>query len=742
MGVSSLESVRAARAWAQAALACLALVAAPMATAQTAPPTARPATMTVPLNTPTPLNLAPFVSGTGLTGVAVRTAPSHGRVAENGLSVTYTPAPDFFGPDSFTYVVFGSGGAVSSPATVTVTVTGRPDASQDPVLAGLVDAQNRAARRFAFSSTDDIQRRMETLLRPEAVKGSEEDAATPTTTAQGPTRSFAPWVAGSTRFGNVEARAERGGGRFSNDSVTIGVDRRLGPALAAGVAVGFGRDEAEVSAGAARSTARGSSIAGYGSWQLGARAFLDMVLGYGWLELDSDRRVDALGQVAGAERKGRQLFGSVAGIYEWRRDNWRLAPYGRFDFLAAELDDATEGGVGRYALTYASQDLRAAQAALGARFESRHDMDSGTAIPRLRAEYRRDIGRSPNATVNYAEPGTGSAYAISPASTGRGALLLGGGLDLAFNGGLRLGVDYSALRAAGLSNTQAVRVMLSQDLDSFGAWNFEPALFRNSVSVDGGYAYEDNVSRSRDKPNRLWDHIFSASGTLTRTWVFGQNIRAQATGLLSGEKFDRWKGLGRVSPGVQAEFQYRASGTFDAPTYALVGRAFYDEFESSHRTGPRYFAGANVRRAVTDRIELFGEVGGNYRYGRSEVFRGHDFAVKVNADYALTRKSTLYLTGEFRQGDSVSSGPPSLAAGVAEVLVPDDAFESAGYIAYRVDTRTYLGTLGLNVPLGARDSIDLSWRRSEGRARRSLGFDGGMLRYVDNLYSLVYLIRF
>ena len=111
----------------------------------------------------------------------------------------------------------------------------------------------------------------------------------------------------------------------------------------------------------------------------------------------------------------------------------------------------------------------------------------------------------------------------------------------------------------------------------------------------------------------------------------------------------------------------------------------YEKFESDHRTGPRYFVGFNARRALTDRIELFAELGHNWRYGNSDVFDWRDYAAKLNIDYALGRKGILYLTGEYRRGDSVSSGPPSLAVGAADVFVPDDAFENQGFIAYRID---------------------------------------------------------
>ena len=124
------------------------------------------------------------------------------------------------------------------------------------------------------------------------------------------------------------------------------------------------------------------------------------------------------------------------------------------------------------------------------------------------------------------------------------------------------------------------------------------------------------------------------------------------------------------------------------------------------------------------------------------MFTWREYAAKLNIDYALGRKGILYLSGEYRRGDSVSSGPPSLAVGAADVFVPDDAFEDQGFIAYRIDGSTIIGTLGLNYPLGARDSVDLSWRRVEGKSRKTLSFESAPLRYIDNQYSIMYLMRF
>jgi hypothetical protein len=49
----------------------------------------------------------------------------------------------------------------------------------------------------------------------------------------------------------------------------------------------------------------------------------------------------------------------------------------------------------------------------------------------------------------------------------------------------------------------------------------------------------------------------------------------------------------------------------------------------------------------------------------------------------------------------------------------------------------------VNYPLGARDAIDLSWRRVQSTPVKRPAFDfTGPRSYIDNQYSLVYLMRF
>ncbi len=67
------------------------------------------------------LNAVSSAASPSFTSIVV-TPPSHGVLSGSGLSLTYTPASDYHGPDSFTFKV-NDGSADSNTSTVSITIT-------------------------------------------------------------------------------------------------------------------------------------------------------------------------------------------------------------------------------------------------------------------------------------------------------------------------------------------------------------------------------------------------------------------------------------------------------------------------------------------------------------------------------------------------------------------------------------------------------------------------------------------
>ena len=172
--------------------------------------------LSVPLNTPTSLNLATCLfSGFAPTGVTIVATPQHGTAIANGTTVTYTPTQNFFGSDSFSFVGTGAGGT-SPIGTVTVTVTGRPDPLQEAAVTATVAAQAETSQRFARAQVSNFQRRMEALHRGAGTVspsgGALQSAAPPTV----------PGLAGS-GFSSAAAAVAAPVTRAGNGSTLAGV---------------------------------------------------------------------------------------------------------------------------------------------------------------------------------------------------------------------------------------------------------------------------------------------------------------------------------------------------------------------------------------------------------------------------------------------------------------------------------------------------------------------------------------
>ncbi|MEP7154136.1 MAG: autotransporter domain-containing protein [Betaproteobacteria bacterium] len=795
-------------------------------------PSADTVTLILPLNTPTVLDLAPFVRGTALTGVAMAGPPLHGTVTVNGLKVTYTPKQDYFGSDTFTYIAFGTAGK-SAPATVKVTIVGRPDPAKDANVTGLLAAQTDAAQRFSRAQITNFQGRMETLHRSgdSGVAVPAAPAAATTTPAQtarasasttaGPLDPLKPnadnkapansyqansfagpvpagtqmpyasniasllstrslnvaslvtasaggaggadgtaggvernplnfWISGVANFGRRVANGQRSQLDFTTDGLSVGVDRRFGSKFAAGVGVGFARDTTDIGTDGSKSRARSASVAAYASYHPTQNTFVDGLIGAGSLNFKTQRYVAPMDAFASDDRSGSQLFASLASGYEYRSKGFLLSPYVRVDYTSDRLKQSTESGAGQYALTYFSQTTPSLQGVLGLRAESMGQTNYGWATPRARIEYRREFQGERDASIAYADLTGGTRYAFSTGAVVRNALLVGIGADFIRRGGLTVGLDYQLLHNFSKDSQQGIRLNFTQDLDSLGTPFAVRGFFSipqkpEKIQFDAGYMFDSNVPRAKENADKRADRAYSAN--IGKGFVFTfedrENLRASTTVTLGGEKFQNYDGLSRRIAGIEGDVQYRTSADFDAMTYSLFGRASIERYRSSLRDGYRYSIGVSARRSLTDRIDIFAAIAHNERIGDSAVFSNRDNSVRINLDYSLSDRETLYATGEYRRGQTFSTGRASLDnLDVAEVFVLDDAFPGGQFFSYRFDANTIISTVGYNLGFGPRHSLDLSWRRAKSTPRMQSGASSGTSSYIADQYSIVYLIRF
>ena len=268
----------------------------------------------------------------------------------------------------------------------------------------------------------------------------------------------------------------------------------------------------------------------------------------------------------------------------------------------------------------------------------------------------------------------------------------------------------------------------------------EPLELRVEMAVTA----DNNVSRSRGTGNKLADVSYGINIGKSQIIPLSEHTRLSLLGSAGAERFIRYTGLSKVFAGVNGEIQYRPSAEFDAPTFGVFGRGTAEQYQSSLRDGHRYSVGARVLQPLGTELDLFAAVAYNVRDGKSRVFDNKDYSARVNIDYSVAAKGTLYVGGEIRRGDIVSTARPAPRyLNVAEASIRDDAFTDTVRQAYRLRAITLIATFGYNLALQTDHSLDISlqWVRSSSLARPS--FPGAdVIRYYDAQAGIAYLVRF
>lgn len=229
------------------------------------------------------------------------------------------------------------------------------------------------------------------------------------------------------------------------------------------------------------------------------------------------------------------------------------------------------------------------------------------------------------------------------------------------------------------------------------------------IDLDVGLTYDDNVTRGKDPADRRPDTLLRVGAAHFRDWDLASTTRVTLGVGGALEAASRHRGLSRAIAEVEAEWAYRATGAFAAPTWSLFARAAGDDYRSRVRDGWRASVGGAVRRALTDRIDGNAALAWNVRRARSDVFSTDDVSLRLGARYRIEQNLNVYALLEARRGDLVSSGRQTLVnLDVAEVFTDDDAFADEGFLAYRFPATLVLARVGAFWRFGDETSLDVS----------------------------------
>lgn len=279
---------------------------------------------------------------------------------------------------------------------------------------------------------------------------------------------FSRWgffASGTIGRGDRDADSGTPGYEFDTWGLTAGVDYRWSDRFVFGAALGYNRNDTDVSGDQGRLETKGYSGSLYATWYQGESWYADAVFTYGSNSYDLSRRIryqirgaggamQSIDQVATASPDGDQLQFALSAGRDFSRGAWSFGPYARVTATRVDFDPYTErmsnpsAPGGGLALAVEARELKSLEAVLGGKVSYTMSTSWGVLVPHAQVEFLHEFEDSADDIVaRFANDPTGTAILVPQPSIDTDYLNLGIGLSGVFANG-RSAFLYYERRAA------------------------------------------------------------------------------------------------------------------------------------------------------------------------------------------------------------------------------------------------------------------------------------------------------
>ena len=265
------------------------------------------------------------------------------------------------------------------------------------------------------------------------------------------------------------------------------------------------------------------------------------------------------------------------------------------------------------------------------------------------------------------------------------------------------------------------------------------------LGTDAQLRHDNNVGNAGNYDNIVGDTIVDARLSIFQLFPIGENYSLSVGGDLSGESYNRLKGLNNASLGgalaVKRKWGLGAYVPWVRIGFSVARSDYNDDYRNDtvYRTtlsaGQRLDERWNLRaeyayeqRAANSQPELVPGISGDAYSQTSQMLTG-------SAEYALNERTFLVFGFLLRYGDVVSTAEPNLGIyTVSRAIAADPAFGADDY-AYKLTGTTFGFRVGINYSPTPHNLLALGFQRLETHA------DGGN-SYTKSIPEISWDYRF
>lgn len=226
------------------------------------------------------------------------------------------------------------------------------------------------------------------------------------------------FATGTLGHGRRDNTAQTPGFDFDTWGMTAGLDYRYTDSFVFGAALGYNKNNTDISRDRGGLDVHGWSFSGYGTYYRGESFYADAVLSFGSNSYDLTRRIHYtinsvtggttnVDQTVSASPNGDQRSFGLSLGRDFNRGAWSFGPYGRLTYAKLGFDSYTERasqpnapGAG-LVVSVDGRDITSLQSVLGGKLSRTISTSWGVLIPHVQGEYLHEFRDDPVDVVTY-----------------------------------------------------------------------------------------------------------------------------------------------------------------------------------------------------------------------------------------------------------------------------------------------------------------------------------------------------
>ena len=238
------------------------------------------------------------------------------------------------------------------------------------------------------------------------------------------------WGKGYGVYGDRDTEGGVPGYEYTVYGTSIGLDYQITDSTLLGITAGFSDSDVDSSLAGNKGDISNTHIGIYGNTNTDGWHF-DCIFTYSFLEYETERFVNLLGERLKGDFDGQGISGYVEARYDWRNFNsWLLQPLASFQFSYLGLDSYTESG-GTSRLGYDDQSYNSCKGSLGMKVTKelfRQENNRGAHI-QLRGRWVHEFGDDNSSVDAHFAGYPGVVFKVRDEDIARDSAVLGVGFD-------------------------------------------------------------------------------------------------------------------------------------------------------------------------------------------------------------------------------------------------------------------------------------------------------------------------